>query len=273
MNFHHIRSIIFLITIQFIFCNAVSVQTKTNSRLIGKVFDKSVMQPMEYATISVIDRLSGKTINGSVADIKGSFVISDIPFGIYKISVGFIGYENIIIDSISISSNKRVVSLGTIYLSPSTRNLQNVTITGDKPIIENKIDKIVYNAANDITSQGGAAIDVLKKVPQVTFDVDGNVELQGNANIRFLINGKPSSVFGSSLADALASIPASQIKSIEAITNPFSKYINQVTTISTENYASKYVRKMPFRSFGISFTYKFGKMEFKKNKVEENLII
>jgi ferric enterobactin receptor len=53
-------------------------------------------------------------------------------------------------------------------------------------------------------------------------------------------------------------------------TNPFSEYINQVTTISTENYASKYVRKMPFSSFGINFTYKFGKMEFKKNKPEDD---
>jgi ferric enterobactin receptor len=53
-------------------------------------------------------------------------------------------------------------------------------------------------------------------------------------------------------------------------TNPFNEYINQVTTISTENYLSKYVRKTPFRSFGISFTYKFGKLEFKKSKVEED---
>jgi outer membrane receptor protein involved in Fe transport len=104
-----------------------------------------------------------------------------------------------------------------------------VTVVGDKPVVENKIDKIVYNVSNDITSQGGAAIDVLKKVPQVTVDIDGNVELQGNSNIRFLINGKPSSVFGNSLSDALASIPASQIKSVEAITNPGAKYDSQGT--------------------------------------------
>ena len=83
--------------------------------------------------------------------------------------------------------------------------------------------------ANDITSQGGLAIDVLKKVPEVTIDIDGNVELQGNSNIRFLINGKPSSVFGNSITDALASIPASQIKSVEAITIPGAKYDSQGT--------------------------------------------
>lgn len=107
--------------------------------------------------------------------------------------------------------------------------LEGVTIVAKKAVVENKIDKIVYNVANDLTSQNGAAIDVLKKVPQVTVDADGNVELQGNPNVRFLINGKPSSIFGNSLADALASIPASQIKSIEAITSPGAKYDAQGT--------------------------------------------
>lgn len=107
--------------------------------------------------------------------------------------------------------------------------IQEVIISGKKAVVENKIDKIVYNVANDLTSQNGAAIDVLRKVPQVTVDADGNVELQGNPNIRFLINGKPSSIFGNSLADALASIPAGQIKSIEAVTSPGSKYDAQGT--------------------------------------------
>lgn len=109
------------------------------------------------------------------------------------------------------------------------KTIQEVIINGKKPIVENKVDKIVYNVANDVTSQSGAAIDVLTKVPQVTVDADGNVELQGNPNVRFLINGKPSSIFGNSLADALASIPASQIKSIEAVTSPGAKYDAQGT--------------------------------------------
>lgn len=109
------------------------------------------------------------------------------------------------------------------------KNLQEVTVVGKKAVVENKADKIVYNVANDVTSQSGAAIDVLRKVPQVTVDADGNVELQGNPNVRFLINGKPSSIFGNSLADALASIPASQIKSIEAVTSPGAKYDAQGT--------------------------------------------
>lgn len=107
-------------------------------------------------------------------------------------------------------------------------NIQEVVISGKK-VVDNKVDKMIYNVANDVTSQSGAAVDVLRKVPQVTVDADGNVELQGNPNIRFLINGKPSSIFGNSLADALASIPASQIKSFEVVTSPGAKYDAQGT--------------------------------------------
>jgi hypothetical protein len=229
MNSHNIKSFIFIAIVQLFFCVVVSAQLKPNGTISGKVFDKSTNQPLEYATISVINKQSGKTITGTVADSKGAFVISNIPFDTYQVNIEFIGYEKTTLDNIILKSDKRSVSLGTVSLSSSIHNLESVTVIGDKPVVENRIDKIVYNVSNDITSQGGAAIDVLKKVPQVTVDIDGNVELQGNSNIRFLINGKPSSVFGNSLADALASIPASQIKSVEAITNPGAKYDSQGT--------------------------------------------
>jgi outer membrane receptor protein involved in Fe transport len=229
MKSSSLRPFIFILAIQLIFCSSINAQTKTNTTISGKVFDKSTNGPLEYATITLISKQSGKVITGTVADTKGVFGISNVPVDTYMIKVEFIGYEKMTKDNISITNDKRSVNLGTISLSPSMTSLQSVTIVGDKPVVENKIDKIVYNVSNDITSQGGAAIDVLKKVPQVTVDIDGNVELQGNSNIRFLINGKPSSVFGNSLADALASIPASQIKSVEAITNPGAKYDSQGT--------------------------------------------
>jgi ferric enterobactin receptor len=223
------RHLLFITTLLLTCHVFLQAQTKPNIIFSGKVFDKSTNQPLEYATISIINIQSGKTINGCITNARGAFALSDIPFGTYKIDIDFIGYEMNTIDSLSINSNRRFISLGTIFLSPSVNNLQAVTVVANKPIVENKIDKIVYNAANDITSQGGAAIDVLKKVPQVTVDLEGNVELQGNSNIRFLINGKPSSVFGNNLSDALASIPASQIKSIEAVTNPGARYDSQGT--------------------------------------------
>jgi ferric enterobactin receptor len=211
--------------------NAVVVsQVKTGRASIsGKIFDNSTKQALQYSTVSVIDKVSGKTVNGSIADEHGTFSVTNIPYGSYKVSITFLGYEEKSIDSIILDKDKTSLNIGTIYLSSSTHALESVTVTGDKPIIENKIDKVVYNVANDVTSQGGLATDVLKKVPNVTVDLDGNVELQGNSNIKFLINGKPSSIFGGSVSDALASIPASQIKSIEAITSPGAKYESQGT--------------------------------------------
>src|SRR5258707_1208153 len=81
-------------------------------------------------------------------------------------------------------------------LSKNENTLKDVTVTSQTKLVENRIDKIVFNAENDITSQGGVVTDILKKVPQVSIDEDGNVELAGNSGIRFLINGKPSTAFG-----------------------------------------------------------------------------
>ncbi len=230
------RRFIIILSIELFTISYAISQTNPNSssdkgggEISGKVFDNSTKQPLQYTTIALTNKQTGKIVTGAEADAKGVFHISNIPFGIYRLDIQFIGYDKNTIDSININSYRRSITLGSIFLSSSTHNLQTVVVTADKPVVENKMDKIVYNVSNDITSQGGLAIDVLKKVPQVTVDIDGNVELQGNSNILFLINGKPSSAFGNSVTDALASIPASQIKSIEAITNPGAKYDSQGT--------------------------------------------
>lgn len=145
----------------------------------------------------------------------------------YSVTVEFIGFASNKIDSVVIASDKPTLSLGTIALNNKSQVLQNVTVTATQGLIENKIDKMIYNVEKDLTSQGGMATDVLKKVPQVSVDIDGNVELLGSSSIRFLINGKPSTIFGNSIADALQSIPASQIQSIEVITSPGAKYAMQ----------------------------------------------
>lgn len=195
-----------------------------NGQITGKVIDAVTKVPVDYATISIFKAGSTSPFNGTVTDTKGNFIVSNLPLGEYQVAVDFIGYQRKTFDHVTISSSAVKIALSTVALSPVQNQLKAVNITGTAATIENKIDKMVYNTANDLTAQGGVAIDVLKKVPQVSVDIDGNVELQGNANIRFLINGKPSSIFGASLADALQSIPASQIKSVEVITSPGAKY-------------------------------------------------
>ena len=203
-------------------------QGEGQGKISGRIVDSNTGNAIGNASIGLLNQ-DNKEINGTTSNEKGEFSLDHISSGSYKVAVFYAGYKNKTTSDIQVSNNTADITLGNIQLVNGETALEGVTIVGKKSVIENKVDKIVFNAANDVTSQNGAAIDVLRKVPQVTVDADGNVELQGNSNIRFLINGKPSSIFGNSLADALASIPASQIKSIEVISSPGAKYDAQGT--------------------------------------------
>ena len=220
----------FYVLIIFFLLNGFSLtaQQRNNSGGIGKIrgriVDSVSKQPIEYATISLISKEGNKVIDGTTTDTNGVFRLSNIADGNYKLLIYFIGYNNIEKSDVIISSSKPELSLGIIPLVNRQVLMKEVTVSAEKNIIENQIDKLVYNAEKDVSSQGGVATDILKKVPMVSVNADGTVELQGNGNIRFLINGKPSSVFGSNVTDVLQTIPASQIQSIEVITSPGAKY-------------------------------------------------
>ena len=195
-----------------------------HGRITGKVIDSSSAEPLEYATISLFLGGDKKPVNGSTTNISGQFTVKDVSEGMYRIIIEFIGYEPYTLDTVVISTQNVSLDIKTVALVKKPALLQAVTLTMPGKIIENRIDKLVFNAEQDLTSQGGVATDILKKVPLVSVDIDGKVELAGSSSIRFLIDGKPSSAFGSNITDVLQSLPASQIKSIEVVTNPGAKY-------------------------------------------------
>ncbi|MEO8712135.1 MAG: TonB-dependent receptor [Parafilimonas sp.] len=199
----------------------ICLNAQTKNVLSGKIIDSTSGKPIDYATITLAT-VAGKVLNGTTTDSTGNFKVSDIDTGLYNVSFEFIGYKKKVLKNIDINSSEK--NVGTISLQKFETTLKDVTVTSQTKLIDNRIDKLVFNAENDLTSQGGVATDILKKIPQVSVDADGNVELAGSGGVRFLINGKPSSAFGSNVADVLQSIPASQIKSIEVITNPGAKY-------------------------------------------------
>lgn len=205
-----------------------NAQSGVKGSVTGLVLDSASKQPVDYATIALYP--IGKTIsnNGTLADGKGKFNIKDVPAGEYRVLINFLGYTEKEIKSLTVKGGTS--NLGTILLSSSTTQLSAVQIVGEKPLIENKIDRLVYNAEKDVTSAGGDATDVLRKVPLLSVDMEGNVSLRGDQNVKILINGKPSGAMSNSVGDALKMIPADQISNVEVITSPSAKYDSEGTS-------------------------------------------
>ncbi|HYF70123.1 MAG TPA: TonB-dependent receptor [Ohtaekwangia sp.] len=199
-------------------------EKKGNGKISGTVLDAEGTTPVEYATVALMEKSADKPVDGAVCDDKGKFQIKNVADGQYRIVVSFIGYETKTIPITVDNTLREDIDLGDIKISAGTEVLQEVTVEGEKVLIEEKVDRTIYNAENDLTAKGGDATDVLKRVPMLSVDLDGNVSLRGNQNIQVLINNKPSTIMASNIADALKQIPADEIKSVEVITSPSAKY-------------------------------------------------
>lgn len=201
-------------------------------QISGKIVD-SQKNAIPYASVT----FKNKTVKENAAlyndatltDEKGSFSLNLIP-GTYEITIEAIDYKKTVITKqLSLgASNIGDLKLEqeTTTTNTKTKDIEGVTLTakGNQPY-KIELDKKVYNVGEDLVAKGGTLQDVLSNVPSVNVDADGSVSMRGNANIRFLINGKPSSILGiSDDTNALSVLPADQIDRIEVITNPSSKY-------------------------------------------------
>ncbi|MEM6807491.1 MAG: carboxypeptidase regulatory-like domain-containing protein [Bacteroidota bacterium] len=201
-----------------------SSQPKITGKITGTIQDSTSKDALEFATISLKRAGRDKSINGDLTDSNGKFKLSGINLGKYEVHLTFLGYRTKVVKDIKLTPEKPDVDLGKIELVSEGLQMEAVDITAEKALIENKIDKIVYNAELDVTTTGGDATEVLRKVPLLNVDINGNVSLRGSRNLQILINGKPSGMFSNNVADALKMIPADEIKSVEVITTPGAKY-------------------------------------------------
>lgn len=204
----------------FIFATIVFSAMAQSVKISGTVRDDS-NQPVEYATVALNDPATNKPVDGAICDEKGKFTIKNVSSGTYNLTISFIGYESI---NVPLTVTNQNIDLNDLQLKSEDKILNEVVVEGQKALIEEKVDRTIYNAENDKTTSGGDATDVLQRVPHLTVDLDGNVSLRGSSNIKIFINNKPSMMAASSVADALKQIPADQIKSVEVITSPSSRY-------------------------------------------------
>ena len=187
--------------------------------ITGKVIDKDTKQPLEYATI-VLTSVKSKKVTGGLTDKDGNFNV-EVNNGVYKISFEFISFKSYKLSNKAISSD---TNLGVISLATDSENLNEVVVIAERTTVEIRLDKKIYNVGKDLTVRGGTVSDVLDNVPSVSVDVEGNVALRGNDNVRILINGKPSGLVGLNSTDALRQLPADAIERVEVITSPSARY-------------------------------------------------
>ena len=191
-------------------------------RLTGTVVDGATGQPIAYASVAVLSA-AGLPVSGGVCGSDGQFVLAGLAPGIYAVRVSFLGYQELARPGVVVPAGG-TVALGTVPLLAAAQKLGEVVVTAQQPLIEEKVDRTVYNAENDQTTRGGDATDVLRRVPLLSVDLEGNVSLRGSQSIRVLIDNKPSAIMANSVADGLRQLPADQIKRVEVITSPSAKY-------------------------------------------------
>lgn len=204
----------------------------------GKIIDSVSGKPIEAVSVQLIqnkfDSVAKKRkdviVGGMLTTKKGEFSIENLPImGTYKLKITAIGFKTIerkvnfelnmgAARNGDLSSMLSGVDkdLGNIKLEADAKQLENVTVSASKATLEMKIDRKVFNVEKNLNSVGGTAVDVMKNVPSLNVDIDGNVSLR-NATPQIFVDGRPTTM-------TLDQIPADAIASVEIITNPSAKY-------------------------------------------------
>ena len=191
-----------------------------NFNVSGKVIDVDTGEALEYATITLSNQLNKDEVTGGISDENGNFSIEVKP-GMYDIKIDYISFEPFLKEKVVVRSD---LSLGEIKLSIDVNLLEEVEVRAERTEVEIRLDKKIYNIGQDITVRGGSVSDVLANIPSLDVDIDGNISLRGNSNVRILINGKPSGLVGLSGPEGLRSIPSESIQQVEVVTSPSARY-------------------------------------------------
>lgn len=192
--------------------------------VVAMAMDSVSKKPIPFASAELRNASDKSLVDGKISDSTGKIMFRTSKSGSYFINMIAVGYITKGSIQFVLDDTAKFKKLGAIFLAPVIKISDNIKIEATGPLIQNKIDKLVYDASQDVTSAGGTAADVLRKAPMVEVDADGNVSMRGSKNIKILLNGKPSAMMNSSAKDALQTIPADQIDKIEIITNPSAKY-------------------------------------------------
>ncbi len=186
--------------------------------LKGKIVDETSGQPIEYANIILYKQKDSSLVTGGITNTKGEFSIDKVPFGRYYVIAKFIGYTNYRVNGVMVTPRQTEVTLDAIKLKIASENIDEIVVTGQKSMLQTNLDKTVINVDRNINVEGGTALDIMRNIPAVEVDVEGNVSVRGSSNLTILIDGRPSQI------NSLDELPANLVQSVELITNPSVRY-------------------------------------------------
>lgn len=187
----------------------------------GSVVDAGDQSPLDYVNITLFRQGSKKPITLVTTDTNGAFILPSVENGKYSLKLSYVGFTTY---NQVIEVNNTTVNLGVIKLEADSKTLGNVEVVGQGSQMHFDVDKKVFSVDQNIAAAGGSATDVLKNIPSVTVDDQGNVSLRKDGNVEVWINGKASGLTADNRAQVLQQMPAESIESVEVMTNPSAKY-------------------------------------------------
>ncbi|NNC82196.1 MAG: TonB-dependent receptor [Flavobacteriales bacterium] len=186
-----------------------------------------INEGVPFASIILSQISDSSLVKATTTDVNGGFAMNNVPQGDYFLSVTYVGFRRY--DSDQLKINGEDITIEPIIMESEAVSLDAVTVTAEKPMIEVMADKTVFNVENVGGTAGLSGFELLRRSPGVIVDNNDNVIVEGKSGVQIWIDGKPSVLTGDDLVNYLRSIQASDIESIEIITQPSSKYDAQGT--------------------------------------------
>lgn len=195
----------------------LSMTAQQKFLLRGQVVDAANDSPVSFATTALLR--DSTAVAAVAADAQGRFELSAEAAGDYRLQITMVGYNP---ETQSVTLRNAATDVGTIRLRQGV-DIDQVTVTIQKPLVTADAEKTTYSVEDDPQAASSTLEEILRKVPQLTIDAEGNVKLNGQSDFKVLVNGRSSAMF-KNFKDVIRSMPASQIKKIEVITEPSMKY-------------------------------------------------
>ena len=215
--------------------------------VVGVLRDAKTGEFLPFVNVAVLDSIDASFVKGGITNMDGQFEITDVPQGAMLLRVSAIGYETFTLP-FTVTNN---TNLGVLRVTPGVISLNEVTVTGEKPIYAMDGEKLVYNVSEDPSIQTGTTEDALQNAPGVEVDVEGNITLRGVSSVEIWVNDKPSKLTEENLKTYLQTLPANAIARIETITNPSAKYATDAEAV-INIVTSAHIKSNQFVSFGVN---------------------